>query len=333
LKRVRNLSNVKGGNKIPKKYTIEAPLYSAPMESFAKTNRLDNIGVILFGGVPDSPLNGGRSNYMLDWLFLWDRFFLRLTKQQLSRLLSKFYDTITKANQNSIPVLITFSNIFISEEELTEENLYPLQFLVESSQKYGVKNGVIVNNKRLEEIIRQRHEDRLIYVGSCTKYVSSERLLSVRETQDLYQEDSGKYDYIVLTPQDSRRKRVIKNVLQNNKSKVVTLCNVFCSNGCNCYGHYEQFSLVNKKSLLTFRPTVDLVDMFKFLLSKVLQCPYYWKLFLVDEMKEMMKMQIKAGVTNFKIGRGFGRGALGLLVGFIQEHEKKEHEGGPLMNS
>ena len=307
-----------------KKYTIEVPFYADSMERFARINQIDNIGVTLYGGIPNSPFNGGRANFMLDGLFLLDRFFMRLRKEQLARLMSKFYDTVTKANQNNIPVCIALTNIFIHDEELTEENLYPIQFLVESSQKYGVKNGVILNNKRLEDIVRQRHEDRLIYVSSCTKYVSPHKLLSPRDTQNMYQEDSGKYDYIVLTPQDSRREKVLKNVLQNNKSEVVALCNIFCSNSCNTYGHYELFSQLNKTSLLKIRPTVDLVRVFKYAFSKVFVCPYYRTLFYGPKIEANIKLQLRAGVTNFKLGRGLGQSVIGKLVSLIQEHEREK---------
>jgi hypothetical protein len=307
-----------------KKYTIEAPIYSDSMECFAEVNRIDNIGVILYGGVPDSPLNGGRPNFMLDGIFLFDRLFLRLTRKQLSKLTSRFYDTVTSANQNNIPFFVTLTNIFIEDEELTEENLYPLQFLVESSQKYGVKNGVILNNKRLEEAVRQRHGDRLVYTSSCTKYFWPHKILSPLDTQNMYQEDSGKYDYIVLTPQDSQRKRVIKNVMRSNKSGIVAVCNVFCSTSCNSYGHYELFSRLNKKSLLTIRPAVDLACAVKFGVSKIFKCPYARTLFFGQKIKANIELQLQTGVTNFKLARLSKVPSIGTIVSLIQEYENKK---------
>ncbi len=309
------------------KYTIEVPMYSAPMDRLAEINRLDGFKVIVYAGVPDSPLNGGRPNYMLDWTFMWDRLFFRITQKQLDRLMTKFRDTVTQANRNGMSALVTFTNLFVSKREITEENLSPLKFLVRSGQEHGVKNGVIVCNKYLEDVIRRRHGGDLLYVASCTKYVVPGRVLSVAEAEEMYQRDSGKYDYIVLTPQHSRLKNVISRVLRDNRSKIVALFNVFCSHGCNSYDHYRVFSRVNKSSLLTFRPWVDLAETFKLTFRKFTCCPYFWKSFNRETMRKIIEVQLEAGVTHFKIGRGFGHGSLEMLVSLIQAHRKARKKG------
>ncbi|MCX5681497.1 MAG: hypothetical protein NT079_04380, partial [Candidatus Omnitrophica bacterium] len=105
-----------------KQYTIEVPIYSSPLEHLIELNRLKDINIAMYGGVPNSPLNGGRYNHSLDGLFLWDKLSFSVTKNQLSRALSNFYKTLTKANQNNIPFRLAYTNMFICNEELNEEN-------------------------------------------------------------------------------------------------------------------------------------------------------------------------------------------------------------------
>lgn len=306
-----------------KKYKIEAPIYSGTMSQFAKINQMDDISLILYGGIPDSPLNGGRPNFALDGIFLFDRTFLRVTEDQISRLREKFFQTTTEANKNNIPVYIAFTNIFVKDEEMTEHNLYPLQFLVESFQKYGVKNGIIVNNQHLEDCVRKRHGTNLVYVSSCTKYSSADKILAPRETQRMYQEDSGKYEYIVLSPQDSQDATAIKDVIKYNKSGIFAICNIICSRRCNSYQHHELFSNMNKKSLLTYRSFHELGILLKFNWSHVRNCPYATTLSPKAKMIKIIKMQLRAGVTNFKIGRSHGDlKNVETLVSLIQKHER-----------
>lgn len=287
-----------------KKYTIKAPLYSHPIEHFIKLNQLDDIGIVLYAGVPNSPLNGGRSNSILDGVFLSDRLFFSLTKKQLSRVLSKFYQTITKANQNGIPFFITFTNIFVSKEELTDENLSPVRFLADSFDKYGVKNGIIINNLLLENFIRREYGDKVSYVSSCTKYVSPDKILSPRDTLKMYLADDGKYDFIVLTPQDSRRKGLIEEVLKNCKTEIIAICNSYCANNCNSYHHYENLSRLNKKSLYSMRIADILASSLSFMLPRLTTCTMLRQpLSPLKELIKIVQMQLDAGIVNFKLGR------------------------------
>ena len=89
-----------------KNFKIEVPIYSTPLDHLIRINQQENISIILYGGVPNSPLNGGRFNYGMDSLSIRDRFFLQLSEEQLSKALSEFYKTITQANENNIPFLI-----------------------------------------------------------------------------------------------------------------------------------------------------------------------------------------------------------------------------------
>ncbi|MFH1397379.1 MAG: hypothetical protein ABIH27_02360 [Candidatus Omnitrophota bacterium] len=309
-----------------KKYSIEVPIYSCPIKHLSELNQLEDISIVIYAGVPNSPLNGGRFNYILDGIFLWDRLLFRLTKRQLSRVLSKFYETLTKANQNSIPFFIAYTNMFISNEELNEDNLYPVKWLVESSKKYGVKNGVILNNKLLEGFIRQKYNDLLVYVSSCTKYVSPDKILTPRETLSMYLEDGGKYDFICLTPQDSRRENLLKEVLCDSKSGIIAIANSYCADNCNSYYHYEQTSNENKKSILTIGSIGIITGAFAFVMPRVLMCTAIRQQFCKVDIKKIAEMQLEAGITNFKLGRGMGDNLLDQLVSLILKFEES-HPG------
>lgn len=305
-----------------KKYLIEVPIYSSSIEHLIELNQLEDIDIVMYGGVPNSPLNGGRLNVFLDELFIWPRFFLRLTKKQLSKALSNFYNIVAKANQNSIPFRIAYTNMLISHEELNEENLYPVKWLVESSQKYGVKNGIIITNKLLEDFIRQKYGDKLVYVSSCTKYYSPDKILTHHESLSMYLEDSLKYDFIVMTPQDSRRENLLKDVLRGSKCGVTAICNSFCAYNCNSYYHYKCFSNMNKKSLLTmgYSGFPILADALTFYMRRGYKCGYCLSLFQPFRnayIEKIAKMQLESGIVNFKIGRGLGSDFLDRLVSLI----------------
>lgn len=309
-----------------KKYIIEVPLYSRPVEYLSRINSSEDIGIIVFGGFPDSPFNGGRLNFSLDGLFLWDRMFFRLERKQLERVTAKFYETVAKINELGMSFCAACTNIFVSEEELNEANLYPIQWLVESSQKHGIKNGVILNNALLEGHIRRKYGDKLLYISSCTKYVSPYKILSPRDTMLMYQEDSGKYDGIVLTPQDSRRENLIKNVVRENRSRIIAIVNSYCSNNCNAYHHYAFTSKQNKISLL--RRLVDwqvLPAVVRFL-PYTLKCAVYWKMFCPGKIEKIAAMQLNAGIVNFKLGRGMGVESLEKLVALILKFKNTQKE-------
>ena len=305
-----------------KKYSIEVPLYSSHIEHLAKLNRLEDIDIVLYGGAPNSPLNGGRFNYSLDGLFLWDKPFFSLTKRQLARVLDKFYRTLGQANQNGISFRLAFTNMFVSQEELNEENLYPVKWLVASSQKYGVKNGVILNNKFLEDRIRQMYGDKLVYVSSCTKYVSLDKLLTPAETLGMYLSDSGKYDFICLTPQDSRRAGLLKDVLRDAKSGIIAICNSYCADRCNSYYHYAYTSKQNKKSLLSTGLIDTIAGAFMFILPRVFTCSAFRQSFCKMDIKTIVKMQLDAGIVNFKLGRGLGAGLIDRLISLIRNFKE-----------
>jgi hypothetical protein len=302
-----------------KKYSIEVPIYSSTVEHLAKLNRLEDIDIVLYGGAPNSPLNGGRFNYVLDGLFLWNKPFFALTKSQLSRVLVKFYETLDKANQNGISFRLAFTNMFVNQEELNEENLYPVKWLAASYQEYGVKNGVILNNKLLEDRIRQMYGDKLVYVSSCTKYVSLNKLLMPEETLKMYLEDSGKYDFICLTPQDSRRAGLIKEVLRGADSGVIAICNSYCADRCNSYYHYAYTSKENKKSLLSIGVIDTIAGALTFILPRALTCSAFRQSFCKMDIKTIVEMQLNAGIVNFKLGRGLGARLIDRLIALITE--------------
>jgi hypothetical protein len=48
--------------------TLEVPMYAAPLDELAALREREGLAIILYGGFPDSPLNGGRTNIGLDGL-------------------------------------------------------------------------------------------------------------------------------------------------------------------------------------------------------------------------------------------------------------------------
>ncbi len=304
-----------------KKYTIEVPIYSSPLKHLIKLNRSKDINIIIYGGAPDSPLNGGRLNYSLDGLFIWNRIFFRLTRSQLRGATKKFYQILSKANENGIQFFLAFTNMFVSPDELNEENLRPVKWLVESYKKHGVKNGIIINNEILEGFIRKSYGDNLFYVSSCTKYVSPHKLLSPSETLKMYLKDSSEYDFVVLTPQDSRRENLIKDVVRQAKCGVIAICNSYCANRCNSYYHYEYTSKMNKKSINCIGNISTFLGAFNFTIKRALNCSAFLQPFRAGNIENIAEMQLNSGITNFKLGRGFGDKFLDHLVSLIEESE------------
>ena len=301
-----------------KKYIIEVPLYAWPVEHLAKINARGDISITVFGGFPDSPFNGGRTNFSLDGL-LCNRTLFRISDQQLKNITAKFFETVSKINECGMSFCVVFTNIFVSPGELTAENLSPIQWLIDSSKKHGVKNGVILNNELLEEYLREKYSDDLIYISSCTKYVSATKMLSPQETLSMYQQDSAKYDFVVLTPQDSRRENLLKKIRPQDKPKIIAIANSYCSNGCNAYFHYECTSKMNKLSLTDKRTDLYvLAESFKFVLYHIAKCSAFWHIFFPIDVVKIARMQLNAGIVNFKLGRGIGVESLDKLAALIR---------------
>ncbi len=303
-----------------KEFTIEVPMYTYPVNYLMDIQQNTPIHIVLYGGMPNSPLNGGRFNYSIDGFPLRNRILYKITKNQLSQLIKTFNQTIVEVNKNNIPFFITFTNMFIEGTELTSENLKPLDFLVDCFHTYGIKNGVIINNPLLENFLRDRYKTDLAFVSSCTKYVSPKGILSPRETIPLYVKDSKKYDYVVLTPQHSRRKEVIIDVLSQARDKIIAICNSYCSDQCNSYHHYVFMSQENKNSLLELKTLPLLKNSYNFLLKRATQCSVFRYQLQKINIDKIVKMQLEAGLVNFKIGRGLGAKCLDRVISLIQNH-------------
>lgn len=297
-----------------KKYTIEVPLNSHPIKSLAKLNNNNNIQIYLYGGYPDSPLNGGRFNYTLDNIVIWSKLLFRISKKQLNKVREKFFQNIEQANKNNIPFLLAYTNMFVDDNELNNDNLAPIEKMIELAKQYNVKNGIIVNNIKLDKFLRDKYGDKLVYFSSCTKYVTKDKILSSTETLKLYKADLPKYDYVVLTPQDSRKADLINKFNADEKTKIIAISNSYCSNACNAYQHYEFTSIENKTSLTKVNDFKILSRTMKFAKQQRKVCSATKLAFKKLKIKEIIEMQIKAGIKNFKLGRGYGTEALNELV-------------------
>ncbi len=307
---------------MPKKYTIEVPLYARPVERLAELNRLDDISIAVFGGFPNASLNGGRLNYSLDGLFLWDRMFFSLSTKQLDRVRAKFYATVARINGYGMSFRLAYTNMFVAQEELNEDNFRPLQWLVDAGEAQGVKNGVILNNALLEGHLRQRYGNKLVYISSCTRYVAADRLLTPSETMAMYEKDSGQYDFIVVTPQDSRRAGLLKEVVSRNKSGIIAIANSYCSNDCNSYHHYACMNKENKVSLLKLTDWRVVSTAIKFIMPHAFKCAAFRHFLTPVDVEGIAAMQLDAGVVNFKLGRGFGVEGLEKLIAVILRHKE-----------
>lgn len=302
-----------------KEYSIRVPVHSTPLDHLGRVQRDEDIKIIVYGGVPDSPLNGGRFNTALNGFVVKDRFLLSITKEQLARATACFFAAMEEANRQHLSFYLAFTNLFISPEELNARNLEPLDRLVECGDRYGVKNGLILANQLLEDHIRRKYGGRLTYSSSCTKYVSPQRILTPRETLAMYLEDSAKYDYVCVTPQDSRREAQLRAVLKDSKCGIIAISNSYCAFNCNSYYHYRDMSRKNKKSVVDIGTVELLADALAFMLPRLTTCTAMRHSFCKLETDEIAAMQLKAGIVNFKLGRGIGARSVDLLVDLIRK--------------
>lgn len=300
-----------------KKYSIEVPLYSYSPDQLDRFNRLPEVAIRVFGGIPDSPLHGGRFNYTLDGQFLWDRFLFKMGRPQLDRVSDKFFRTVRMINAKGIPFHAVLTNLFVEAIDLEDAGLKSIRKLAELGEICGVRNGVIINNRALEDRLRDDFGDRLAYFGSCTKYVDPERILTPRETMTMYRADCGKYEAIVLTPQDSRRESLLRELARENQQKIIVIANTYCSNRCNCYDHYACISRQNKISVLKMSDLKVLFDAAQFTFSRLFICGAVKHCFLPINIRKIVRMQLRAGIVHFKLGRGIGAEKLKELVDLI----------------
>jgi hypothetical protein len=306
-----------------KKYSIEVPLYSYSLNQLDRFNRLPDVAIRVFGGIPDSPLHGGRFNYTLDGQFLWDRFLFRMGRPQLDRVSDKFFRTVRMINAKGIPFHAVLTNLFVEANDLQDSALKPIRKLAELGETYGVRNGVIINNRVLEDRLRHDLGNRLAYFGSCTKYVAPDRILTPRETMTMYRADCRQYDAVIFTPQDSRRESLLKELALESQQKIIVIANTYCSNGCNCYDHYAYISRQNKISMLKMSDFKVLFEAGQFVLARLFNCGAVKHCFFPINIRKTVRMQLRAGIVHFKLGRGIGSGKLKELVELIRCQETK----------
>ncbi len=280
--------------------------------------------MVAYGGFPDSPFNGGRNNFLLDRMRLYGRLWIGLTRGELSRAVKSFEATVEQLNAAGISFRLAFTNMFVREDELTEKNLLPVECVAAIGRRYGMRNGIIVNNALLERHVRSTYGDALVYVSSCTKYVSPDKILTPQETLRMYHEDCRRYDYVCLTPQDSRRERVLTAAAADCRAKIIAIANSYCSNACNSYDHYEYMSRENKQSLLG-PGIIDARILFgtiAFACRHLGTCSAYKQVIRLCDVNALMRLQLQSGIVNFKLGRGFGDKRIGIVVKTILDWEK-----------
>lgn len=305
-----------------KRYTIEVPLYTNSLARLVEINGAGLIDVLLYGGFPDSPLNGGRSNFALDGLPPGGRAHDRFSEELVERAHQRFYETVRDANLHGIAFLLAYTNMFVDLNELSERNLAVIRWLCVKGQEHGLRNGVILNNRLLEDHLRREFSSDLMYVSSCTRYVSPHRILGPDETVPMYLEDVRCYDSVVVTPQDSRRPEVLTSLCGKHPAKIIAICNSYCAFTCNSYDHYEMISRDNKKPLEGYRLS-DAVGMGLRIASRSSSCPVITGEVRNLDVSALATMQLACGVQNFKLGRGIGAERVESVIDLIEDHEKR----------
>ncbi|MFA5260891.1 MAG: hypothetical protein WC450_06660, partial [Candidatus Omnitrophota bacterium] len=112
---------------------------------------------------------------------------------------------------------------------------------------------------------------------------------------------------------------LIKDVLQESRCGVIAICNSYCANACNSYHHYAFTSRENKKSILTIRMKDVIPDSIRFIAPRLTTCTSIRHVFWKVNPLPIAKMQLKAGIVNFKLGRGLGEHSLDQIVDLIME--------------
>lgn len=295
---------------------VEAPLYSYPLEELLWTKFTAGVEIWLYGGYPDSPLNGGRNNFLLDGRAAGKPF----TETSLAEACAAFWATVEEANRSGIPFLLAFTNLFCTPGELTRANLGPLERLAASGARHQVRNGVIINSALLEMTVRARFADALTLVASCTKYVRPDRLLSPPECCEALIRDARSYDHVTITPQLSRNREALERIARECPDQAIAIANAYCAESCNSYHHYAFTSQQNKIPLARFDAREEAAKMAAFAREHS-DCPALQEAQGGARVRDNVCGQLAAGIRHFKVGRGIGQDCLDELAGLIREFD------------
>jgi len=271
---------------------IETPLYTGSEKILQRTSS-KGIKIVVYGGYPDSSLNGGRGQW---YSILMDgRNEGNGGQSQGSRKV--FREAVSRINELGIPFFLAYTNLIYTDEELEDPtNIEPIDILTNNYVKHGVKNGVVVANPDIRSWVEDRSGGLLETACSCTAFFD-EKPISDVEKLKRYGEAAKQYNWVVLTPQDSVRPEILKSI--EPKEKFYAIANSHCSIDCNSYWHYFHISVENKKVLgnerfsMWYREAQDKAARFK-------GCPFGLE---SDDLGTNAKMIFNAGIRNFKIGR------------------------------
>ena len=301
------------------RFALEVPLHSYSLQELAAITRRYPIRIDLYGGFPDSPLNGGRPNLVLDGLPRGPGCGTHPSEHAVAQARGMFFQAIEAANRQGIGFLVAFTNMFVEGKELNGENLAPVDWLARTGRSCGVRNGVILNSDRLREYLRWHYADDLRLVGSCTRYFTPERIATPLETIPRYLEDAGRYDLVTVTPQDSRREEVLRVLVERIPEAYSAICNAYCADACNSYYHYAAISRKNKKPIRS-QAFADILDLTLDVAVGSTRCPLMTGEIEHLDVAAIAAMQISTGVTRLKLGRGRGAGKLPEVLEVIERH-------------
>ncbi len=271
---------------------IETPLYTGPEKILQRTSS-KRIKIVVYGGYPDSSLNGGRGQW---YSTLRDG--RNKGSGEQSRGNKKFFrEAVSRINKLGIPFFLAYSNQLYTDEELEDPtNIEPVDILTNNYVKHGVKNGVVVANPDIRSWVEDRSGGLLETACSCTAFFD-EKPISDVERLKRYGEAAKQHDWVVLTPQDSVRPEILKSIRPNEQFYAIV--NSHCSIDCNSYWHYFHISVENKRVLgnerfsMWYREAQDKAAKYK-------GCPFD---LASADLETNAKMIFNAGIRNFKIGR------------------------------
>jgi len=233
---------------------LEAPLYDIMdangwREGFTLPA---GVGLVLYSGYPGSPLNGGRSNGGVDNTEIPIRNANRTTpltrdqQQRLADIRQDYISRVFKANSLGVPVQLAYTNYFLLEKALEdEESARPIQALIESGHASGVKNDILVANPGIEAWSRKLAGERLSFVLSCSAFFRNDGIVPRDKRIQAYHEAACRYDKVVLTPADSILKEQLVRIRRETLPRMVGLVNSPCREECNSFAHYAVHSAWN----------------------------------------------------------------------------------------
>ena len=159
----------------------------------------------------------------------WNNGRLILNNYNNSHMLYEIEGEIIMAKERGITPLLTFSNLFISDQDLEDEKCNTVLNILD---KYNC--GVIVSSDKLENYIRQQYKNISIHASVIKTSLENNR------TIEYYKNLSKKYQVYVVNPDDNFDLNLLKDLPKDNSEIIL---NERCIYQCKQRkAHYEAIS-------------------------------------------------------------------------------------------